>query len=190
MLLRLLQKCSWYYILHSVNWNQACLWFTLFKQWTLQIRCRGWALWGEEREPAGKKKTVAENVFCLCKDHIPYNQENSHWKGICAYPKTQPYFFISYARHYISCDLFIIFIIKATRAALTAEESKIERLKAQLKELLRFSQDVQPHAESVVSAIHQYQRYWEVWLLWWAGRGNLLSGIVRSLGKKRYAIQL
>ncbi|RMB98774.1 hypothetical protein DUI87_24993 [Hirundo rustica rustica] len=46
----------------------------------------------------------------------------------------------------------------ATRAALAAEESKIERLKAQLKELLRFSQDVQPHAESVVSAIHQYQR--------------------------------
>ncbi|NXT12209.1 SYNE3 protein, partial [Prunella fulvescens] len=45
----------------------------------------------------------------------------------------------------------------ATRAALAAEESKIERLKAQLKELLRFSQDVQPHAESVVSAIQQYQ---------------------------------
>ncbi|NXS80245.1 SYNE3 protein, partial [Erpornis zantholeuca] len=45
----------------------------------------------------------------------------------------------------------------ATRAALNAEESKIERLKAQLKELLRYSQDVQPHAENVVSAIHQYQ---------------------------------
>ncbi|NXO85808.1 SYNE3 protein, partial [Sitta europaea] len=45
----------------------------------------------------------------------------------------------------------------ATRAALAAEESKIERLKAQLKELLRFSQDVQSHADSVVSAIHQYQ---------------------------------
>lgn len=49
-------------------------------------------------------------------------------------------------------------MIKATRAALAAEESKVERLKAQLKELLRFSQDVQPHAESVVSAIQQYQR--------------------------------
>ncbi|NWR67658.1 SYNE3 protein, partial [Bucorvus abyssinicus] len=45
----------------------------------------------------------------------------------------------------------------ATRATLAAEESKIERLKAQLKELLRFSQDVQPHAESIVSAIQQYQ---------------------------------
>ncbi|NXF01488.1 SYNE3 protein, partial [Smithornis capensis] len=45
----------------------------------------------------------------------------------------------------------------ATRAALAAEESKVERLKAQLKELLRFSQDVQPHAEGVVSAIQQYQ---------------------------------
>ncbi|XP_062432222.1 nesprin-3 isoform X2 [Rhea pennata] len=45
----------------------------------------------------------------------------------------------------------------ATRASLAAEESKVERLKAQLKELLRFSQDVQPHTESVVSAIQEYQ---------------------------------
>ncbi|NWU95959.1 SYNE3 protein, partial [Upupa epops] len=45
----------------------------------------------------------------------------------------------------------------ATKAVLTAEECKVERLKAQLKELLRFSQDVQPQAESVVSAIQQYQ---------------------------------
>lgn len=117
------------------------------------------------RESLLEKKTVAENVFCLCKDHVPYNQEKGHWKGICAYPETQPYFFISYARHYIRCDLLTIFIIKATRAALAAEESKIERLKAQLKELLRFSQDVQPHADSLVSAIQQYQRYWEVLIM-------------------------
>ncbi|XP_021257297.1 nesprin-3 isoform X2 [Numida meleagris] len=45
----------------------------------------------------------------------------------------------------------------ATRAVLAAEESKVERLKAQLKELLRFSQDVQPHADSVISAIQHYQ---------------------------------
>ncbi|KAM6359684.1 nesprin-3 isoform 3-T10 [Alca torda] len=45
----------------------------------------------------------------------------------------------------------------ATRAALAAEESTVERLKAQLKELLRFSPDVEPHAESVVSAIQQYE---------------------------------
>ncbi|KAM9555740.1 nesprin-3 isoform 5-T6 [Guaruba guarouba] len=45
----------------------------------------------------------------------------------------------------------------ATRAALAAEESNVERLKAQLKELLQFSQDVHPHTESVVSAIQQYQ---------------------------------
>lgn len=137
-------------------------------------------------ERACWNKTVPENVFRLSKDHIPYNQEKNHWKGIYAYPETQPYFFILCARRYIRCDLFIISIIKATRAALAAEESKIERLKAQLKELLRFSQDVQPHAESVVSAIHQYQRYWKVWL-WWAGGENLLSdseGIVRGLRKK------
>ncbi|NXI46114.1 SYNE3 protein, partial [Galbula dea] len=46
----------------------------------------------------------------------------------------------------------------ATRAALAAEEPKIKRLKAQLKELLKFSQDVQPHTRSVVSAIQQYRR--------------------------------
>uniref|UniRef100_A0A8V0YZ67 Nesprin-3 n=1 Tax=Gallus gallus TaxID=9031 RepID=A0A8V0YZ67_CHICK len=45
----------------------------------------------------------------------------------------------------------------ATRAVLAAEESKVERLKAQLKELLRFSQDVQPHADSVISVIRDYQ---------------------------------
>ncbi|XP_065491325.1 nesprin-3 isoform X2 [Caloenas nicobarica] len=45
----------------------------------------------------------------------------------------------------------------ATRAALAAEESKVERLKAQLKELLRFSKDMQPHIDSVVSAIQQYR---------------------------------
>lgn len=28
---------------------------SLFKQWTLQMRCRGWAVWGEERKPAGTK---------------------------------------------------------------------------------------------------------------------------------------
>lgn len=49
-------------------------------------------------------------------------------------------------------------MIKATRAVLAAEESKVERLKAQLKELLRFSQDVQPHADSVISVIRDYQR--------------------------------
>ncbi|KAK2541200.1 Syne3 [Columba guinea] len=45
----------------------------------------------------------------------------------------------------------------ATRAALAAEDSKVERLKAQLKELLRFSKDVQPHIDSVVSAVQHYQ---------------------------------
>lgn len=45
----------------------------------------------------------------------------------------------------------------ATRAVLAAEESKVERLKAQLKELLRFSQDVQPHVDSVISVIRDYQ---------------------------------
>ncbi|XP_069714858.1 nesprin-3 [Phaenicophaeus curvirostris] len=44
-------------------------------------------------------------------------------------------------------------ICNATRAALAAEESKVERLKA----LVQISQDTQPHVESVVSAMQQYQ---------------------------------
>ncbi|NXC14649.1 SYNE3 protein, partial [Corythaeola cristata] len=45
----------------------------------------------------------------------------------------------------------------ARRAALAAEGSKVEKLEDQLKELQPFSQDVQPHADSVVSAVQQYQ---------------------------------
>ncbi|XP_054828185.1 nesprin-3 [Eublepharis macularius] len=45
----------------------------------------------------------------------------------------------------------------ATRAALTEEEPKAERLKDQLKELFRFSQDMQPLSESVLGAIREYQ---------------------------------
>ncbi|NXX89833.1 SYNE3 protein, partial [Centropus bengalensis] len=48
-------------------------------------------------------------------------------------------------------------ICNAKRAALATEMSKVEKLKAQLKELLQFSQDVQPHIESVVSAMQLYQ---------------------------------
>ncbi|KAH0620386.1 hypothetical protein JD844_020782 [Phrynosoma platyrhinos] len=46
---------------------------------------------------------------------------------------------------------------KATRATLTAEASKVERLKTQLKELFRFSQDMQPLSDSVIRAIREYQ---------------------------------
>ncbi|XP_025070982.1 nesprin-3 isoform X4 [Alligator sinensis] len=45
----------------------------------------------------------------------------------------------------------------ATRAALATEEPKVERLKAQLNKLFQFPQDVQPHVDSVVSAIRGYQ---------------------------------
>nr|XP_048709959.1 nesprin-3 isoform X6 [Caretta caretta] len=46
----------------------------------------------------------------------------------------------------------------AARAALAAEEPKAERLKAQLKELFRFSQNIQPLSDGVVAAIREYQR--------------------------------
>ncbi|KAJ1105155.1 hypothetical protein NDU88_002563 [Pleurodeles waltl] len=45
----------------------------------------------------------------------------------------------------------------ATRSALAAEEPRVEGLKSQLKELFRFSQDVQDPSNSVISAIREYQ---------------------------------
>ncbi|XP_078516241.1 nesprin-3 isoform X2 [Lissotriton helveticus] len=45
----------------------------------------------------------------------------------------------------------------AARAALAAEEPRVEGLKSQLKELFRFSQDVQDPSNSVISAIREYQ---------------------------------
>lgn len=57
---------------------------------------------------------------------------------------------------------YLIFVFKATRAILTAEESKVERLKSQLKELFRFSQDMQPLSDRVICAIREYQRYFLV----------------------------
>uniref|UniRef100_A0A670ZVT3 Spectrin repeat containing nuclear envelope family member 3 n=1 Tax=Pseudonaja textilis TaxID=8673 RepID=A0A670ZVT3_PSETE len=45
----------------------------------------------------------------------------------------------------------------ATKASLTAEEPKAEKLKIQLKELFKFSQDLQPLSESVIHAIREHQ---------------------------------
>ncbi|XP_074069119.1 nesprin-3 isoform X2 [Macrotis lagotis] len=46
----------------------------------------------------------------------------------------------------------------ATRSALAAEELKAERLKSQLKELVRFNHDLQPLSDSVVTTIQEFQR--------------------------------
>uniref|UniRef100_A0A0F7ZCQ9 Nesprin-3 isoform X14 n=1 Tax=Crotalus adamanteus TaxID=8729 RepID=A0A0F7ZCQ9_CROAD len=45
----------------------------------------------------------------------------------------------------------------ATKANLTTEEPKAEKLKIQLKELFKFSQDLQPLSESVIHAIREHQ---------------------------------
>ncbi|XP_028929022.1 nesprin-3 [Ornithorhynchus anatinus] len=44
-----------------------------------------------------------------------------------------------------------------TRSALVAEEAKAEKLKAQLKELIQFSQDGQPLSANVVTALQDFQ---------------------------------
>lgn len=50
-------------------------------------------------------------------------------------------------------------MLQATRAALAAEEPRVDRLQAQLKELIAFPQDLQPLSDGVVAAIQEYQRY-------------------------------
>uniref|UniRef100_A0A8C2RAV7 KASH domain-containing protein n=1 Tax=Capra hircus TaxID=9925 RepID=A0A8C2RAV7_CAPHI len=49
-------------------------------------------------------------------------------------------------------------LYSATRAALGAEEPRVDRLQAQLKELIVSPQDPQPLSDSVVAAIQEYQR--------------------------------
>ncbi|MGH0186544.1 UNVERIFIED_CONTAM: hypothetical protein FKN15_022062 [Acipenser sinensis] len=44
----------------------------------------------------------------------------------------------------------------AIRTALAVEESRVESLKAQLKELFRFSQNVKPHSDDVLAAVKEY----------------------------------
>ncbi|KAM4690667.1 nesprin-3 isoform 2-T2 [Rhinophrynus dorsalis] len=48
--------------------------------------------------------------------------------------------------------------LNATKSALAAEEAKGERVKVQLKDLFRFSKDVQPLSEGVIAAMQEYQR--------------------------------
>ncbi|XP_059951666.1 nesprin-3 isoform X5 [Mesoplodon densirostris] len=48
-------------------------------------------------------------------------------------------------------------LYSATRAALAAEEPRVDRLQARLKELIVFPEDPQPLADSVVAAIQEHQ---------------------------------
>eukprot|EP00079_Xenopus_tropicalis_P029442 XP_012824833.1 PREDICTED: nesprin-3 isoform X3 [Xenopus tropicalis] len=48
--------------------------------------------------------------------------------------------------------------LNATKSALAAEETKGEGVKVQLKELFKFSKDVQPLSDEVIAAIREYQR--------------------------------
>ncbi|KAG8449115.1 hypothetical protein GDO86_015970 [Hymenochirus boettgeri] len=48
--------------------------------------------------------------------------------------------------------------LNATKSALAAEEMKGERVQVQLKDLFRFSKDVQPLSDGVISAMREYQR--------------------------------
>lgn len=49
--------------------------------------------------------------------------------------------------------------VQATRMALAAEEPRVARLQAQLKELIALSCEPQPLSDSVVAALQEFQRY-------------------------------
>uniref|UniRef100_A0A8D1LX34 Nesprin-3 n=1 Tax=Sus scrofa TaxID=9823 RepID=A0A8D1LX34_PIG len=49
-------------------------------------------------------------------------------------------------------------LLQVTRAALAAEEPRVDRLQAQLKKLIAFPQDPQPLSDSVVATIQEFQR--------------------------------
>ncbi|XP_063803684.1 nesprin-3 isoform X2 [Pseudophryne corroboree] len=48
--------------------------------------------------------------------------------------------------------------LNVTKSALAAEEAKAERVKVQLKDLFKFSKDVQPLSDEVIAAMRDYQR--------------------------------
>ncbi|XP_072284163.1 nesprin-3 isoform X2 [Pyxicephalus adspersus] len=48
--------------------------------------------------------------------------------------------------------------LNVTKSALAGEEAKAERVKVQLKDLFKFSKDVQPLSDSVIAAMREYQR--------------------------------
>ncbi|XP_075700409.1 nesprin-3 isoform X2 [Rhinoderma darwinii] len=48
--------------------------------------------------------------------------------------------------------------LNATKSALAAEEAKAERVKVQLRNLFKFSKDVQPLSDGVIAAMRDYQR--------------------------------
>lgn len=50
-------------------------------------------------------------------------------------------------------------MLQATREALATEEPRVDRLQAQLKELIVSLQDPKPLSDSVVAAVQEYQRY-------------------------------
>lgn len=50
-------------------------------------------------------------------------------------------------------------LLQATREALATEEPQVDRLQAQLKELIVSLQDPKPLSDSVVAAVQEYQRY-------------------------------
>lgn len=52
-----------------------------------------------------------------------------------------------------------ILVLQDVRNTLTGEESQVELLKAQLKELFRFSEDSRHLSDDVLAVVKEHQRY-------------------------------
>lgn len=55
--------------------------------------------------------------------------------------------------------VFSIFALQGVRNTLAGEESQVELLKAQLKELFRFSEDSRHLSDDVLAVVKEHQRY-------------------------------
>lgn len=55
--------------------------------------------------------------------------------------------------------IFHICVLQGVRNTLAGEESQVELLKAQLKELFRFSEDSRHLSDDVLAVVKEHQRY-------------------------------
>lgn len=55
--------------------------------------------------------------------------------------------------------VFCVYLLQGVRNTLAGEESQVELLKAQLKELFRFSEDSRHLSDDVLAVVKEHQRY-------------------------------
>lgn len=59
----------------------------------------------------------------------------------------------------LSVVVFFVVVFQGVKNALAEEEAQVELIKAQLKELFRFSEDSQHLSDDVLAVVREHQRY-------------------------------